>query len=50
MVSLKDAPELWRRDKAHGSIRVQEGQPLNFTVVPEMSRSGCVQVRKRKLE
>src|SRR5208282_560447 len=24
---LKDAPELWRRRKTHGSIRVQEGDP-----------------------
>jgi hypothetical protein len=27
---LQDAPELWRRREAHGSLRIQEGEPPSF--------------------
>jgi hypothetical protein len=29
---LKDPPELWLRNEAHGSIRIQEGQPFDIPI------------------
>jgi len=42
----EDAAELWRRREAHGSIRIQEGEPASFITIARIKSSARPECRR----